>query len=115
MRRLALLSVLLFAATVARAENSVPFPEFPDPNVTCAQQFRDESAVKQCLEENQDGYNTARTIWSQMSQYTATLCANLAAKARAWASYVMLGNCASSWYYGYDVPREPAAPFIRKP
>lgn len=113
MYRFALSSVLIFAATASRAENSVPFPDFPDPNTTCEQQFREEVARKQCLEENQHGYDRARTIWSNMSQYTATLCANLAARGQAWARYQMLGNCSSTWYYGYDVPREPSTPFKR--
>jgi hypothetical protein len=117
------LSLSLLPWVPALAENTVPMPEYPDPNVGC-QQYADsrenyrEATLKDCLEKDQNGYNELIYYWPKLSQYTASTCVKMMSPtlsnpaARSYA-YSFLGGCARDLYYSYDKPREAPVPFSK--
>jgi hypothetical protein len=122
--RVLALSLSLLPWVPALAENTVPMPDYPDPNIVC-KQYADsregnykEAALKDCLEKNQNGYNELALYWPKLSQYTASSCIKLMSpmlsnpSGRAYA-YSLIGDCVRDLYYSYDKPREEAVPFSK--
>jgi hypothetical protein len=69
----------------------------------------------------QDGYETAKSLWPQLSDYSARFCTRIVThtvggtpltfdQLSPW-SYLTLGNCALQMHYEYDLPRQPQPPF----
>jgi hypothetical protein len=122
-RVLALLLSLL-PCVPALAGNTVPMPNYPDPNIVCKQYADSREAnyiaatLKDCLEKDQDGYNELALCWPKLSQYTASTCVKMMSPmssnpaVRPYA-YSVLGGCVRDLYYSYDKPREAAAPFSK--
>jgi hypothetical protein len=91
----------------ARAENTAPFPNFPDPTTLCGS-----GATKgYCVKINQDGYNIARELWPVLSEYTVNICIPYATKVPPEFSYKALGDCVQQLYSQHDKPLEKTAPF----
>jgi hypothetical protein len=123
--RVLAISLSLLPRVPALAENTVPVPEYPDPNITCKQyaDSRDDanyrtSTLKDCLEKDQSGYNELRYYWPKLSQYTASYCvkaisSTLSNPAVRPYAYNLLGDCARDFYYSYDKPREAPVPFSK--
>jgi hypothetical protein len=82
---LALVPITVFA------ENSVPFPDYSDPNITC-QAYRNSDAVNQCLSKNQQGYDEAKLLWPELNQSSAEHCAGLPL-GKSPLGYEVLAGC----------------------
>jgi hypothetical protein len=118
------LSLSLLPCVPALAENTVPMPDYPDPNIIC-QQYADSQGVnyraavlKDCLEKDQGGYNELALYWPKLSKYTASSCIKMMApmlSSPAWRAYAysVIGGCVRDLYYSYDKPREAAIPFSK--
>jgi len=115
-RRLTLASVMVLAAGTAFSENTVPFPEFPDPLAACqkadangepvAKLLRNprfEALVNVCVAKNQQGYDLARDAWPALTQKNATLCVSVASKIETFP-YMMLGECAAEMLASQPLP-----------
>jgi hypothetical protein len=116
----ATLSILL--PTAAFAENTTPFPDYPDPSRACRQAAVDsnkalsngggggdreltEAAANDCIADAQRDYDFAKAIWPQLTQQTATTCVNHANRfpGSAW-QWKALASCASSLYSLQPLP-----------
>jgi hypothetical protein len=106
-------------------------PDLPDPTAYC-QSFGakypvqgdtegSKFATNECLRQIQDGYETAKALWPQLSDYSARYCTRMVTQTvggtplrpdqlSPWG-YAQLGNCALQMHYEWDLPREPQPPF----
>ena len=81
------------------AQSNVPFPDLPDPTPFC-RSLAHEAQRNYCLRQNQDGYETAKALWPELSQSSAEQCAKLVidwakrAGQSGAAGYPGLGDCA---------------------
>ncbi len=92
------------------------FPFYPDPTPTCRQiASYNDMIFNTCVKKAQSYYNTAKSLWPNMSAYTRAWCLlnEGEGQVRDDLKYVMLGECALKMYYGYDIPREAPEAFTR--
>jgi hypothetical protein len=110
LKPLRLAAAIALTPAVGFAENTVPFPNFPDPAQACRLQLLREHAqdnpafetiVNNCIAENQQGYDAAKIVWPDLTQKNATFCLNAASKLQ---SYIMLGQCASGFFAIQPLP-----------
>ena len=88
---------IALAPTIALAENTVPFPNYPDPNVACRTLAgSNTSAMNDCISSDQQGYDEAKLLWPDLNQKSAETCVR-AVNPSAWA-YTVLGNCVSVYF-----------------
>jgi hypothetical protein len=105
----------IIGPTAAFAENTIPFPDYPDPTNACRQeavaagnktQSTIDSAANDCIAEAQRSYNFSKAIWPRLTQQTATTCVNHVnglPRADAW-HWQALASCASSLYSTQPLP-----------
>ena len=96
-----------------RIAKGTSFPEYPDPTPSCRSTLKNEILFNNCIKDAQRGYDSANSLWPNMSNDTKARCLLTADNAPDWAKYTVLGDCAVKLYYGVDVPRQPAEPFRR--
>jgi hypothetical protein len=111
------LSILL--PTAAFAENTVPFPDYPDPTSECRHMAavgarltpggpRSHIDANACIAEAQRDYDFAKAIWPQLTQRTAEMCADRASasdvRGSPYSQWTALSACASSLYSLQPLP-----------
>ncbi len=119
LKRSRLATAIALIPAVGFAENTVPFPNFPDPSDACYTFIsrainnirananlppmaisKSDSNVSECIAKNQHGYDLAKYAWPNLSKKNAIMCRDMAAKIDTTWSYAQLGECAST----YSVP-----------
>jgi hypothetical protein len=93
--------------------NTVPFPDFPNPEQACQKEIARGGGdvgsklywtlLNKCIAQNQHGYDEAKYIWSHLSQKNAIFCVDAASKIQTFA-YVMLGQCAVGFAAAQPLP-----------
>jgi len=111
------LSILL--PTAAFAENTAPFPDYPDPTSECRHMAavgerltpggpRSHIDANACIAEAQRDYDFAKAIWPRLTQQTAETCADRASasdvRGSPYSQWMALSACASSLYSLQPLP-----------
>jgi len=118
------LSILIPTAAFAQTfvENTIPFPDYPDPTPWC----RQTAAVGErltpggpirhidannCIAEAQSNYNLAKWLWPRLTQFTAKTCSDRASasdvRGNPYSQWLALAACTSSLY-----PEQPLPPQV---
>lgn len=104
---------------MAMAANGVSMPVYPDPNAACHRLERSDqrsdhnaAAYNECIKRDQEGYDTAVSVWDRLSDFTASICVKNIRADNPWA-YALLGECAWNSWVNYDEPRQTPPPFQR--
>jgi hypothetical protein len=105
------------------AQNTVPFPDYGDPNAYCHQanwkidgpaeaaRLEREASADWCIVTEQEGYDTARALWPRLTQANAQLCVDQTrAKGNLLIKYSNLGLCAAS---RFDTQPKPPHVFVK--
>jgi hypothetical protein len=98
------------------AQNTIPFPDFPDPTAACqtlAAQGRPierlrgnpgfEEVVNQCIAKDQQGYDLAKDDWPALTQKNASFCVDAVSKNEIF-KYALLGECAMQMLAAQPLP-----------
>ena len=123
MATLAIVALSLLAPSAALAENTVSFPDYPDPTGDCRQAAIEsdkalgghgsnseiiEASANQCIADAQHNYDFAKAIWPRLTQRTAETCANRASasdvRGHPLSQWMALASCASSLYSLQPLP-----------
>ncbi len=106
-----------YTSQEAHMPNSEPFPSWPDPTPYCqrlGQINKSPQATEKCLKDAQSGYDSARSLWNHISEYSAKSCLKFesANPDHTW-KYLRFGNCVSEYYVRFDMANKPAQPFSK--
>jgi hypothetical protein len=105
-------ALLVLVPTAAFAENTVPFPDYPDPTPDCRRMATgingNDRFFNNCIAEAQRDYNFAKAIWPRLTQQTAETCADRASasdvRGSPYSQWMALSACASSLYSLQPLP-----------
>jgi hypothetical protein len=131
-------AAICFAPTLALAANDVPFPMLPDPTSHCERLRHTSDAdryapaaradfisnANACLRRNQEGYETAKRLWPELSERSAKYCQSvllqdsrgtlLPVSKLSDEGYAVLGDCAGMMY-GVDLRDEQVRQNMQTP
>ena len=92
------LSILVPTAALAEdfVENTLPFPDYPDPTPWCrkaAAVAGNEQVFNNCIAEAQRNYNLAKAIWPRLTQFTAKTCSDRASASDVRGKSLIRSGC----------------------
>jgi hypothetical protein len=112
-------AISILFPTAAFAENTVPFPDYPDPTSDCRHMAGDGEQLTPggpkshidgdaCIADAQHNYNFAKTIWPRLTQHSAEDCADRASasdvRRSPYAQWMALAVCSSQLYSTQPMP-----------
>jgi hypothetical protein len=105
-------AISILVPTAAFAENTVPFPAYPDPTSDCRRMAiginGNEQFFNKCIADAQGYYNFAKAIWPRLTQHSAEYCADRASasdvRKSPYAQWNALAVCSSQLYSTQPLP-----------